>query len=356
MKWNVERTVTAGALALALSGCGMVDGRGDGKLVDRRPLPAAATQGVSDFPVKIGEPYKVGSITYKPEDRADYDDVGYASWYGDELQGKVTANGEPFSPDAITAAHRTLPLPSYVEVTSLDTGRTILVRVNDRGPFSNDRLIDLSQGAARQLGIAGQGHAPVRVRRVTPPEQERAALRLGNPAAERLESPTMMLTALRRKLGIAPTPPMAIAAAAALPAPAEPAPKPAQIAAAKPSAKPAAKPATKPAPKPVPAPAPDGDRFVVEGPDGASRPAASATPRPPVAATPAKGNWFVQLAAFSSKPRADALAKRAGAHVDAVGSLYRVRFGPYPSEAAANESLRSIKAKGYPEARILSGG
>jgi len=346
MKWNVERTVTAGALALALSGCGMVDGRGDGKLVDRRPLPTATNQGVSDFPVKIGEPYKVGNITYKPEDRADYDDVGYASWYGEELQGKDTANGERFNPDAITAAHRTLPLPSYVEVTSLDTGRTILVRVNDRGPFSGDRLIDLSQGAARQLGIAGQGHAPVRVRRVTPPEQERAALRMGNPAAERLESPAMMLTALRRKLGITPTPPMAIASAAAKPnaaaAPAAPTPMiPVDLPASEPvaTAKPAAKPAPAPKTKPVAV-------------------AAAISTEKPAAPAPAaiKGNWYVQLGAFSSKPRADAMATRAGARVDAVGSLFRVRFGPYASEAAANESLRSIKAKGYPEALILSGG
>ncbi len=336
MKWNVERTVTAGALALALSGCGTGDGRGDGKLVDRRPLPAAESQGVSDSPVKIGEPYKVGDVTYKPEDRADYDDVGYASSYGEELQGNVTANGETFNPNAITAAHRTLPLPSYVEVTSLDTGRTILVRVNDRGPFSNDRLIDLSQGAARQLGIAGQGHAPVRVRRVNPPEQERVALRRGNPAAERLESPLMMLTALRRKLGVALTPPAAIASATAVP---PPAPLAAAPAAPTPSS-----------PKPVPIPASRDESPPVKAP---AKPAvAPAT----AAAIAASGKWYVQLAAFSSKANADALAKRAGARVDTVGTLHRVRFGPFDNAASANESLRSIKAKGYPEARILSGG
>lgn len=313
----------------------MSDGRGDGKLVDRRPLPAVESQGVSDFPVKIGDPYKVGDVTYKPEDRADYDDVGYASAYGEELQGNVTANGETFNPNAITAAHRTLPLPSYVEVTSLDTGRTILVRVNDRGPLSNDRLIDLSQGAARQLGIAGQGHAPVRVRRVNPPEQERVALRMGKPAIERLESPLMMLTALRRKLGIALTPPAAIASAAAVP-------PPAPIVAA-----PAATPSS---PKPVPIPASRDEAPLVKAP---VKPAAA--PAPP-AAIAASGKWYVQLAAFSSKANADALAKRAGARVDTVGTLHRVRFGPFDNAASANESLRSIRAKGYPEARILSGG
>lgn len=333
MKWNVERTAAAGALALALSGCGMVDGRGDGNLVDRRSLGPAGTQGVGDAPVKLGEPYTVGNVTYRPEDKADYDDVGYASWYGEEKQGGTTANGEAFNPDAITAAHRTLPLPSYVEVTSLDTGRTILVRVNDRGPFSNDRLIDLSQGAARQLGIAGQGHAPVRVRRVNPPEQERAMLRMGNAAAERLESPVMMLTALRRKLGITPTPPMAGAASApaAAAATAAAAPPPILATAIPPSTAEVSTPVA-PAPAPVPP----------------ARPA-------PAASVPATGGWFVQLGAFSSRPRAEALAKRAGARVDASGAIYRVRFGPFASEAAANESLRSIRAKGYSEARILSG-
>lgn len=348
MKWNVERTVTAGALALALSGCGAGDGRANGKLVERLPLPAADAPGVSDFPVKIGDPYKVGDVTYKPEDRADYDDVGYAGSYGEELQGNATANGETFNANAITAAHRTLPLPSYVEVTSLDTGRTILVRVNDRGPFSNDRLIDLSQGAARQLGIAGQGHAPVRVRRVNPPEQERVALRRGNPAAERLESPLMMLTALRRKLGIALTPPAAIASATAT---ATTAPPPALVVAV-----PAEAP-TPSSPKPVPIPASRDEVPPVKEP---AKPVATAVPVPPASPTKAAvatgGKWYVQLAAFSSKANADALAKRAGARVDTVGALHRVRFGPFENAASANESLRSIKAKGYPEARILSGG
>lgn len=348
MKWNVERAVTAGALALILSGWSVAEGRSNRALVDKQPLPAADAPGVSDVPVTLGEPYKVGDVTYRPEDRADYDDVGYASGYGEAPRGNTTANGEPFNPNAITAAHRTLPLPSYVEVTSLDTGRTILVRVNDRGPFSNDRLIALSDGAARQLGIAEEGRAPVRVRRVNPPQQERAALRRGNAAAERLESPAMMLTALRRKLGITPTPPIAVAAATPRPDAVAPAPLPA----------PAPAPATiAPPPKAVPVPASRDDRFIVEGTNAPARPAAAATPRPVTAARASvTGNWYVQLAAFSSKPRAEALAKRAGARVDAVGPLYRVRFGPFGSQAAANESLRSIRAKGYPEARILSGG
>src|SRR3546814_5701897 len=92
-------------------------------------------------------------------------------WYGGAHKGKPTANREHFRPEGISAAHKTLPLPSYVEVTSLETGRTILVRINDRGPFVSGRVIDLSSAAAEQLGMKRKGVAAVRVRRVNPPER-----------------------------------------------------------------------------------------------------------------------------------------------------------------------------------------
>ena len=114
-----------------------------------------------------------------PRDETIYEATGHASWYGDELKGRKTATGERFNPDGISAAHRTLPLQSYVEVTTLDTGRTILVRINDRGPYHGNRLIDLSHGAARQLGIVGHGARLVRVRRVEPSADEKHALHNG---------------------------------------------------------------------------------------------------------------------------------------------------------------------------------
>jgi rare lipoprotein A len=110
---------------------------------------------------------------------AAYEATGPASWYGDELRGRKTASGEPFDPDGLTAAHRTLPLSSYVEVTSLDTGKAILVRVNDRGPYHGNRLIDLSWGAARELGLVGHGSRMVRIRQVNPSEGEKLAHRRG---------------------------------------------------------------------------------------------------------------------------------------------------------------------------------
>lgn len=106
-----------------------------------------------------------------------YEATGRASWYGDELRGRKTANGERFDPDGLTAAHRTLPFHSHVEVTALDTGRTILVRINDRGPFHGNRIIDLSHGAARQLGIVGHGAQMVRLRRIDAASTASATLR-----------------------------------------------------------------------------------------------------------------------------------------------------------------------------------
>lgn len=137
---------------------------------------------VSDTPVRIGPAYAVRGTTYVPAAAPGYDAVGYASWYGNE-SGNRTANGEQFRPGWITAAHTTLPLPTYVEVTALDSGRRIIVRVNDRGPFAQGRIIDLSRAAAEELGIKAQGHAAVRVRRVEPSEKDRKRLRDGKPAA-----------------------------------------------------------------------------------------------------------------------------------------------------------------------------
>ncbi|AHB09568.1 rare lipoprotein A [Zymomonas mobilis] len=111
-------------------------------------------------------PYTVGGVTYVPKDDPSYNEVGYASWYGDDFAGHPTAIGEKFSPNAISAAHKTLPLPCYVEVTNLETGRRLVVRVNDRGPFVQGRIIDLSRGAARALGIEKKGTAKVRVKRL----------------------------------------------------------------------------------------------------------------------------------------------------------------------------------------------
>lgn len=116
---------------------------------------------------KLGNPYQIQGRWYYPEYDPGYDRVGIASWYGEPFHGRQTANGEIFDRDMVTAAHPTLPLPSLVRVVNLQNSRELVVRVNDRGPFVDDRLIDLSQEAARQLGFDGQGLAPVRVQFVS---------------------------------------------------------------------------------------------------------------------------------------------------------------------------------------------
>ena len=113
---------------------------------------------------KLGSPYKVAGRWYVPREDPNYQEYGVASWYGADFHGRKTANGEVFDAKALTAAHPTLPLPCYAYVTNLANGRTVLVRVNDRGPYVNDRLIDMSYAAAKQLGYIDQGRARVRVR------------------------------------------------------------------------------------------------------------------------------------------------------------------------------------------------
>jgi len=117
---------------------------------------------------KIGKPYRINGKLYTPREEPDYDRTGMASWYGPGFHSKQTANGEIFDQNALTAAHPTLPLPSYAHVTNLENGRTVLVRINDRGPFKKDRILDASVRVARELGFFEQGLARVRVRYVGP--------------------------------------------------------------------------------------------------------------------------------------------------------------------------------------------
>lgn len=126
-----------------------------------RPVPPSVT-GNPDSYVVFGRRYFVNGTS------AGYRERGLASWYGPQFHGKRTSSGPPFNMHAITAAHKTLPIPTFARVTHLATGRTIVVEVNDRGPFVDDRIIDLSYAAAKQLGIVGTGTAPVEVEALPP--------------------------------------------------------------------------------------------------------------------------------------------------------------------------------------------
>jgi rare lipoprotein A len=112
---------------------------------------------------RVGAPYVVGGRTYVPEDNPRYRAEGVASWYGSDFHGRLTANGEVFDRASMSAAHATLPIPSYVRVTNLSNHKSVIVRVNDRGPYTGNRLIDVSERAASLLGFYGSGLAPVRV-------------------------------------------------------------------------------------------------------------------------------------------------------------------------------------------------
>ncbi|NPU12781.1 septal ring lytic transglycosylase RlpA family protein [Bradyrhizobium sp. 83002] len=138
---------------------------------------------------RIGKPYTVAGKTYVPEEDANYRAEGMASWYGDDFHGRLTANGEVFDMTSLTAAHPTLPLPSYARVTNLANGKSLIVRINDRGPYHGNRLIDVSNKAADLLEFKGNGIAKVRVEYVgrAPLEgsddtQLMATLRTGIPA------------------------------------------------------------------------------------------------------------------------------------------------------------------------------
>lgn len=117
---------------------------------------------------KIGKPYQISGVWYYPKDDPAYQEEGMASWYGPGFHGRSTANGERYDMNALTAAHRTLPMPSFVRVTNLANGRSLVLRVNDRGPFAKGRIIDVSRRAAQLLDFERAGVTRVRVVRVTP--------------------------------------------------------------------------------------------------------------------------------------------------------------------------------------------
>jgi rare lipoprotein A len=144
-------SLLCGGLALALAACGS----------SGPPPPPAAAPGPH---FKIGQPYQINGRWYHPAFVTEYEATGVASWYGESYHGRRTANGEVYDMYALTAAHPTIQLPAVVEVSNLENGRSLILRVNDRGPFVDDRLIDLSYAAAHELGFERQGLAQVHVR------------------------------------------------------------------------------------------------------------------------------------------------------------------------------------------------
>jgi len=155
----------AGCLALANCANGNMSSRVDPKygVADSARLVAPGEPVPKGGVYRVGKPYMVGGHEYVPQEDVNYNAVGMASWYGDDFHGRYTANGEIFDMNSLSAAHPTLPLPSNVRVTNLANHRSIVVRVNDRGPYVGDRVIDVSAKTAKLLGFYGNGLTKVKV-------------------------------------------------------------------------------------------------------------------------------------------------------------------------------------------------
>lgn len=286
-----------GAVILAffstLAACASLRGQDDAAV--RAPVvtdPAPIVSGTM-------RPYQVRGRWYYPKEQPDYDEVGQASWYGGYHHGRPTSTGERFDMNALTAAHKTLPLPSLVEVTNRANGRRVILRVNDRGPFVDGRIIDLSRGAAEELGLLQQGVGDVRVRYVG-----RAPRQGGGAALRRAEVDA----------------PRGQAQAAAEPQ--GPRPYNGSLAASNP-------------PQP--------------GPAGSDAPSA------------ASSAYWVQAGAYSDQRGADLMARRLGdkAAVQTVErdgrALFRVVVGPWADADAAEQARRAVVARGFSDALLIGG-
>ena len=297
-------SATAAVLLLSLASCSETRTDRDGS---PRATELFVPGPTADPRFKIGKPYAINGVWYRPRVDWTYEEVGMASWYGPQFHKESTANGEQFDMNAISAAHRTLPLPSIVEVTNLENGRWLKLRVNDRGPFARDRIIDLSKAAAKRLGFHEDGTAKVRVRLVVDESMRLAGL---NPALARQSAPQQADVAvaaarLAENAGAAPFAPSRQVASLALP------PAGGQT---------------------------ESDRPVV----GESKP-------------------FVQAGAFADGDNASRAGNRLSHLAPVVityggldgRNLYRVRLGPLASSGEAHEVLTEVARAGFTGSKVI---
>lgn len=268
---------------------------------------------------KIGKPYQVKGMWYYPAEDWDYDDTGIASWYGPDFHGKATANGEVFDQNAVTAAHKTLPLPSVVRVTNLDNGRSLVVRINDRGPFVNNRIIDLSRRSAQLLGIEGRGIAKVRVQIMA--EESRA---LAGKLKQDVPGGAPQIAAAPRESFKAETLPP---------------------------------PGSKEAPRAVTASTTTTSRAAMSAQSVEQKVSSQEVQMVPVSHT----NLYVQAGAFSRYDNAQRLSARlshvgqfAVQQVSLKGqTIWRVRMGPVSSVEEADRLIDSVVASGHQDAKVI---
>ncbi len=258
---------------------------------------------------KVGKPYKINGRWYRPAVDTSYDEKGVASWYGADFHGRPTANGEIYDMRQMTAAHTTLPMPSLVEVTNLENGRRTVVRVNDRGPFAKNRIIDLSRAAARVLGFEKQGLAKVRVRYLAPAplpgEKAEPVYANTKPAAQ---SPVLAAATSVGKTNAD------------------------QLAALIGDADPGREPN-------LPPPLPEMELSPVE---------------PPLYAVQvAVLDNIEELPALRASLADEGPLRIARAGVAPEASRYRINLGPFPSESEATDRLETVREAGYDNAVII---
>jgi len=337
------------SLTLAISACGRDESPGLGERVI--PIGQPVPKGGGRY--QVGQPYEIAGVQYTPHEDTSYDRTGQASWYGELFHGRYTANGEIYDMDRLSAAHPTLPLPIYVQVTNLQNGRSLVVRVNDRGPFKNDRIIDLSRRSAEVLGFRKSGTAQVRVKylRRAPLDGDDSYERkylvsrgyhryAAMPQAVPPELDPIALAGLPIEPALPPLPdrPDRSVAVAALPAPTpepNPAPQPETVAVAtwRPELRGAPDETGSIAPLEQPAPHP------VAPPDG---PAIQA------------GSFRMRDNAERARSALSFIGPVDVAEVDVGGEIfYRVRVGPFADAIEAVAALPRITEAGYLGAKII---
>ncbi len=275
---------------------------------------------------KIGNPYQIQGVWYYPAENFDYVETGIASWYGPQFHGKPTANGEIFDMNQVSAAHRTLPLPSLVRVTNLENGRSLVVRVNDRGPYAHGRILDMSRRGAQLLGYEKKGTARVKVEIL-----KDQSLALKNSLVNQVAGKDAPIKAGSMQK------PMVSAEQLSVPQGGQAAPQPATV---------QAKPVTAP-PSPV--------KTAMAEPNMAK----PSTKVKTYAVMPTR--MYIQAGAFSRFDNAN----RVKATLSSVGDVqvsqvlvngrdfYRVRVGPYQSLDQADKILEDVISAGYPAAKII---
>lgn len=336
MRAGLESLRDFTVIGLMLAGLGACSSQRSGPLTghtDASQIPAKAVY-------KVGNPYEINGTPYYPSEDYAYNETGIASWYGPGFHAKLTANGEDYDQNELSAAHRTLPMPSFVRVTNLDNGRVVILRINDRGPYARGRILDVSRRGAQLLGFDHLGTARVRVQIL--PEESRhlanalraqgrtapdAASKGGGAFLARASNDPKPAAAPRSSISVEPlNTPNGVKSAMVAPFPGRP--NPPSVASAQPPSTPLADP-TGPAPAIAPKPT----------------------------------QLFVQVAALSSIESAHLLSRRLVGYGQIViqpvtassgQRLHRVRIGPLTTVEEGDRTLDEvINRGGYPDARLI---